>query len=57
MDVEFADGEELLTEISCKFTRAGVTETCAAAGLRVLEWHEDRDGRFALTLATRPEPG
>ncbi len=57
MDVEFAAGEDLLTEISCKFTRNGVADTCAAAGLRLLEWHEDREGRFALSLAVRPDDG
>jgi len=55
MDVDFVAGEELLTEISCKFIRDGVAETCAADGLDLLEWHDDREGRFALTLAVRPD--
>lgn len=55
MDVDFVAGEELLTEISRKFIRDGVAETCAADGLDLLEWHDDREGRFALTLAVRPD--
>jgi len=53
LEVPFAAGEALRTEISCKFTRAGVTTECAAAGLRLEEWHEDPSGRFALSLSVR----
>jgi L-histidine N-alpha-methyltransferase len=54
MTVEFADGEEMRTEISCKFTRAAVEGMYAGAGLRLVEWHEDPRGWFALSLARRP---
>ena len=53
MEVGFADGEEMRTEISCKFTRASVAEMYAEAGLRLLEWHEDPRGWFAVSLARR----
>lgn len=53
LDVDFARGEELRTEISCKFTRQGVEAACSAAGLALHQWHTDPDGRFALALATR----
>jgi len=53
MTVEFADGEEMRTEISCKFTRASVEEMYADAGLRLVEWHEDPRGWFAVSLARR----
>lgn len=53
MEVRFAPQEELLTEISCKFTRDGVEAMLAAAGLGLEEWHEDPSGRFALSVATR----
>jgi L-histidine N-alpha-methyltransferase len=53
MEVVFAAGEELRTEISCKFTREMVAEMYADAGLRLAEWHEDRRGWFAVSLARR----
>jgi L-histidine N-alpha-methyltransferase len=51
LDVSFARGEILRTEISAKFTPAGVTKELAAAGMRVLEQWTDEDGDFLLTLA------
>lgn len=51
--VELAAGEEIRTEISAKFTRERVEDDYAAAGLRLDAWHEDADGRFALSLAGR----
>ena len=53
MDVAFAAGEEMRTEISCKFTREMVEEMYAAAGLELAEWHEDRRGWFAVSVARR----
>jgi len=53
MDVAFADGEEMRTEISCKFTRAAVEGMYAEAGLRLVEWHEDARGWFAVSVARR----
>jgi len=53
LEVEFAAGEELLTEISAKFTGERIDADLAAAGLAPLErWTDDGD-RFALTLARR----
>jgi L-histidine N-alpha-methyltransferase len=43
--------EEILTEISCKFTREGVTRELQGAGLRPRRWETDTGSRFALTLA------
>jgi L-histidine N-alpha-methyltransferase len=51
MQVEFAEGEELRTEISAKFRRAGVTRELAAAGLSLDAWWTDPAGDFALSLA------
>ena len=51
-EVDFADGEELYTEISAKFRRAGVEQELAAAGLELREWWTDRDTDFALSLST-----
>jgi len=53
LDVEFADGEELLTEVSCKFTRDGVAAELAAAGLTQAHWWTDPAGDFGLSLAVR----
>lgn len=50
---EFAPGEGLRTELSCKFRRDGVTAELRTAGLDVEAWWTDRARRFALTL-TRP---
>jgi L-histidine N-alpha-methyltransferase len=51
--VEFASGEELRTEISCKFTRERLEADLAAAGLRLERLLADQQGLFALTLARR----
>lgn len=53
MDVHFAAGEEMRTEISCKFTRGSVQDMYEAAGLELVEWHEDVPGWFAVSLARR----
>jgi L-histidine N-alpha-methyltransferase len=51
--VDFAEGEELRTEISAKFTRARVESDFEAAGLRLDGWYTDPDELFALSLAAR----
>ncbi|MFC5287921.1 L-histidine N(alpha)-methyltransferase [Actinokineospora guangxiensis] len=49
--VEFAEGEEMRTEVSAKFRRDGVTEELTAAGFTVHRWWTDPENRFALSLA------
>jgi L-histidine N-alpha-methyltransferase len=49
--VSFAEGEELRTEISAKFRRAGIEAELAAAGMRMLRFWTDTGGDFGLTLA------
>jgi L-histidine N-alpha-methyltransferase len=49
--VRFEAGEELRTEISAKFRRAGVERELAAAGFRLEHWWTDAAGRFGLSLA------
>ena len=44
-------GEEVRTEISAKFRRAGVEAELAAAGLRLDRWMTDPAGDFALSLS------
>lgn len=51
LTVDFADGEELRTEISAKFRRDGVETELGAAGLSVSRWWTDPDGDVALVLA------
>jgi len=51
MRVDFAAGETLRTEISCKFTRETGEAMLADAAMRVVQWHTDPEGRFALALA------
>ncbi|GAA0210282.1 L-histidine N(alpha)-methyltransferase [Saccharothrix mutabilis subsp. mutabilis] len=51
LDVEFAAGEELRTEVSAKFRREGVTRELAEAGFELHRWWTDEQGRFALSLA------
>ncbi|MDQ1438622.1 MAG: L-histidine Nalpha-methyltransferase [Acidimicrobiaceae bacterium] len=52
LDVKFADGEEMRTEVSCKFRRPRVEAELAAAGLALARWWTDPAGDFALSLAT-----
>ena len=51
LDVEFAAGEEMRTEISAKFRPGGVRGWLEATGWEVRRTWTDPDGRFALTLA------
>jgi L-histidine N-alpha-methyltransferase len=53
LEVDFARGEELRTEISAKFTRDRLQADYAACGLELAEWFTDDDGLFALSLAAR----
>jgi len=52
LQVEFADGEEMRTEISAKFRRDRVEAELAAAGLALASWWIDPGGDFALSLST-----
>ncbi|MFB8774712.1 L-histidine N(alpha)-methyltransferase [Streptomyces broussonetiae] len=49
--VDFADGEELRTEVSAKFRKEGVRAELAAAGFELAHWWTDAGGRFALSLS------
>lgn len=51
--VDFAEGEEMRTEISTKFTRERIREELAAAGFSHDGWFTDPQDRFALSLAVR----
>jgi dimethylhistidine N-methyltransferase/ergothioneine biosynthesis protein EgtC len=49
--VRFAAGEEMRTEVSAKFRRAGVEAELAAAGLALRSWWTDAGGQFGLSLS------
>jgi L-histidine N-alpha-methyltransferase len=51
LDVAFAAGEEMRTEISAKFTRASLERAYAEAELELSAWFSDAAGDYALSLA------
>jgi L-histidine Nalpha-methyltransferase len=53
LTVDFAAGEEMLTEVSCKFHADRVAQELAAAGLRRTHWWTDAAGDFGLSLSTK----
>ena len=50
LELDFQDGEMLMTEISQKFTRASIEASLRASGLSLSDWHTDPEERFALCL-------
>jgi L-histidine Nalpha-methyltransferase len=53
LTVEFAAGEEMLTEVSCKFRAETVSAELTRAGLRPTRWWTDAAGDFGLSLAVK----
>ncbi len=53
IELDLSCGEEIRIEISTKFRPAGIRAELAAAGFDVTAIRTDRDGDYALTLATR----
>jgi L-histidine Nalpha-methyltransferase len=51
LTVNFAEGEEMQTEVSAKFRRDGVATELAAAGFTMRNWWTDAAGQFALSLS------
>ncbi|ROO61859.1 L-histidine N-alpha-methyltransferase [Micromonospora sp. Llam0] len=51
LPVSFTAGDEIRTEVSAKFRRAGVTAELAAAGFELTHWWTDPAGRFAISLS------
>jgi L-histidine N-alpha-methyltransferase len=50
LNVRFAAGEEMRTEISVKFTRAGLERALRAAGFTKARFWTDRAKDFSLSL-------
>ncbi|HET6779053.1 MAG TPA: L-histidine N(alpha)-methyltransferase [Gemmatimonadales bacterium] len=48
--IEFAPGESIRTEISCKYDRQSVAELFEPAGLRIETWRTDPSSLFALVV-------
>jgi L-histidine N-alpha-methyltransferase len=53
LELTFADGEEIRTEISAKFTEEVVERELTAAGLRLDEFFTDGGHLFGLAFASR----
>lgn len=51
LEISFAAGEEIRTEISTKFTRERIEDAYAGAGLELRGWFTDAAGDYALSLA------
>jgi L-histidine N-alpha-methyltransferase len=49
----FAPGDEIRTEISCKYTRARLETALAGTGLAMEAWYTDDAADFAVTLLRR----
>jgi L-histidine N-alpha-methyltransferase len=51
LQVDFAEGEEVRTEISAKFTKQRLEEEYQQAGLELCGWFTDNENLFAVSLA------
>jgi len=56
LDLSFAQGAEIRTEVSCKFTQAALVAIAAEAGLVVPYWFADPEQLFALAILRRSRP-
>jgi L-histidine N-alpha-methyltransferase len=52
---EFARGDEIRTEISCKYTRESFEALLAGSGLALERWDTDAETLFAMALLRRAE--
>jgi L-histidine N-alpha-methyltransferase len=53
LDLAFEAGEEIRTEISCKYTRGSFEALLGGTGLGLDRWYTDPENLFALALLTR----
>ena len=51
LEISLRKGEEIHTEVSCKFTRESFGAELARAGLGIERWLTDPQGQFAVVLA------
>jgi L-histidine N-alpha-methyltransferase len=50
IQLELDEGDGILTEISCKYTRSSCEQMLEGSGMRLQHWFTDRDDLFALAL-------
>lgn len=55
--LELRRGDEIRTEVSCKFTRASLAAAAAHGGLVISHWYTDPDQLFALAVLTMGSGG
>jgi len=53
LELTLRRGQEIRTELSCKYTRAGFEAALAGTGLRLESWLSDAESLFALALLRR----
>lgn len=53
IDVAYRRGDEIRTELSCKYTRSSLEERLVGTGLRIEGWYTDPDDLFASALLRR----
>ena len=53
LSLEYRRGDEIRTELSCKYTRASLEARLDGTGLRVQGWYTDPDDLFASALLRR----
>lgn len=55
--VDFREGDEIRTEISCKYTRDSLGSLLAGTDLEIARWFTDPEDLFGLALLARPARG
>jgi L-histidine N-alpha-methyltransferase len=55
LELSLDAGEEIRTEISCKYTRPMLERLLAGTGLEIAQWHTDAESLFAVTLLEASE--
>ncbi len=51
LEIDFASGEQMRTEICTKYTRAGTERMLSASGMELMDWYQDSNAQFGLVLA------
>ena len=57
LDLDYRPGDEIRTEISCKYTRESFSLRLDGTGLRLERWYTDPEALFASALLRRVEGG